>query len=418
MMPHHSILSARGLSSTLMIGGDLDFTFMVGGHIYATNQFLASFISPLISENIHNDSSFDSFTVDLNDDNCEFNLVFRLCYCEAIDLTPANRKYLSLVGEKLGNRELMDLVKDSLVETSNIDEYMSMLDKYSNVSEDEMNFAAEHFDEIDSYELMTVLPDNMEEILNSPCLKISTEDKLLDFVVDYIDIHPYTKIQLLSCIRSEYLSDTAIQRFISLIDDEEISGALWNSVRRRLLFPFIETFDDNRFIDIGAKVKYQIDQLDGIFKYLEKKHGNLIDNIIVSIIGSNESDNLNAIIGSANTKYGFSASGTEQRFITIDFKSKKVKLKNNTLRTYAAGVNGGHLKSWKILGSNDNEKWTVLDERANDSSINHNRAYKTFECKNPCEFFRYIRIYSDKPTWSGSFYINLTRIELFGNLIE
>lgn len=80
-------------------------------------------------------------------------------------LTAVNRKYFAFVGTKLGNQELIDLAKNSMIETGNTVQYINMLDKYSNVSEVEINFAAEGFDEINSDELMTVCPDYMEDIL-------------------------------------------------------------------------------------------------------------------------------------------------------------------------------------------------------------------------------------------------------------
>lgn len=67
-------------------------------------------------------------------------------------------------------------------------------------------------------------------------------------------------------------------------------------MRSRLLLPIKEILDGYRFKDTGIILEYQFDQFDEIFKYLEKKHGNLIDNNVVSIIGSSESNNLNVII--------------------------------------------------------------------------------------------------------------------------
>ena len=48
--------------------------------------------------------------------------------------------------------------------------------------------------------------------------------------------------------------------------------------------------------------------------------------------------------------------------------------------------------SWSLEGSNDNEKWTVIDNKSQDQSLCQKQQEVTFEIKEPVGYFRYFKI--------------------------
>ena len=46
-------------------------------------------------------------------------------------------------------------------------------------------------------------------------------------------------------------------------------------------------------------------------------------------------------------------------------------------------------KAWRFYGSNDNENWTLLDERTNETGWSHNNQSRTYEVENPAPYRRY-----------------------------
>lgn len=59
------------------------------------------------------------------------------------------------------------------------------------------------------------------------------------------------------------------------------------------------------------------------------------------------------------------------------------------------GPGNSHLMNWAVEGSNNNEDWKVLDERANEKSLDNMSAENTFDISSKLdknENFRYIRL--------------------------
>lgn len=50
--------------------------------------------------------------------------------------------------------------------------------------------------------------------------------------------------------------------------------------------------------------------------------------------------------------------------------STAVQLSNYSIKTYYYAENGGHLKSWSIEVSNDENNWEKVDEHTDDKSLN------------------------------------------------
>lgn len=99
----------------------------------------------------------------------------------------------------------------------------------------------------------------------------------------------------------------------------------------------------------------------------------------------------------------------------IDFKDKKINLTSYTLRTSYNGPNDySHPKSWRIVGSNDRNKWDVLNHQTNNSSLNGMYYQNRFTCENNPNYYRYIKYIQEDSWCTYTYNIKLTCIELFG----
>ena len=117
---------------------------------------------------------------------------------------------------------------------------------------------------------------------------------------------------------------------------------------------------------------------------------------------------------------------TENSWWCVDLtENYELHLTHYTLR-HGQEHRGSVLRNWKLEGSVDGSKWTVLKNHKNDHGLEKLNSYSTY-CKHcTCtwaidgEFhaFRYFRIFQTGVNSSGRFGIFLSGIELYGVLVE
>lgn len=108
-------------------------------------------------------------------------------------------------------------------------------------------------------------------------------------------------------------------------------------------------------------------------------------------------------------------------WIQFDFGKRSIKLTSYTLRSSQFGQNGEyHPKSWRILGSNDEKEWFLLDKRINDSNLNGKYKQHRFNCiQNDNNYYQFIRYIQDDGWYPNREYcMLLTCIEFFGSIIN
>lgn len=76
-----------------------------------------------------------------------------------------------------------------------------------------------------------------------------------------------------------------------------------------------------------------------------------------------------------------------------------------------------HPKTWRVLGSDDGEKWDILDRQTNNSSLNANSIKQRFKCDQNHSYYRFIRYIQDD-SWYGNreYCIGFSCIEFFGSI--
>ena len=101
----------------------------------------------------------------------------------------------------------------------------------------------------------------------------------------------------------------------------------------------------------------------------------------------------------------------------FDFRDRTVCVTDYWIKTVKFGKGSCHLKSWKLQGSSDGEKWKDLDARDTDV-LNGARASEHFVCRNSSDKFRYVRIALTGPNMRGDYALALTNVEFFGSIEE
>jgi hypothetical protein len=180
------------------------------------------------------------------------------------------------------------------------------------------------------------------------------------------------------------------------------------------------------FFNPGYPVRYHLlpfrsskDPLDGLITFLAHlAQGNPHDKDVITVTGtpfdsSRPYEPRNAV--DFITPAFFHSKNEKNQFLCYDFKKMTVVVTHYTIQTHDYPVGGAHLKSWVIEVSKDNEKWTVVDCRKNDGSLNRPSAVAGFDVECPVEA-RYVRIRQIGLNWKRTWAIVVRAIEFFGAL--
>lgn len=348
-------------------------------------------------------------------------------------------------GKMLGNSEMIDkglkLLKIGINEESNdIESVIKSIKikqkiKLGHISAQQYNIISSNFYSIFKDEgkgkikndLISILKNmnqnELECIFASNNLQIETEDSFFDFILslgkDFYFLFDFVEVQ--------FLSVEKVQKLIDNIQNYELPfhRRLWSSICRRLLFD-ISVINGNKNNRAKSTVKPKqkpnvnqaIDCENGIFKFLQSSSN---DNVYVSgaidvttsSINSGSIENL--FDQSKNT--AIKVKDDKNSFIIIDFKDKKVNVKNYYLSVPAIKYSGSRPKTWIVDGSNDEQNWEMIDSQQNNSQLTNYGAFSTFACKNHNEnYYRYIRI-KEIISQDKSHMMLLSEIELFGSII-
>lgn len=118
----------------------------------------------------------------------------------------------------------------------------------------------------------------------------------------------------------------------------------------------------------------------------------------------------------------FCTENRENQWILFDFISRKINVVNYKIRSIPYQTNSFHMKSWVVEGSDENniendESWTLIDKRENNSLLNKSGAIAVFDVSNSNKaFFRFVRIRMIGPNHTNTYVFGFAQIEFFGSL--
>ena len=115
--------------------------------------------------------------------------------------------------------------------------------------------------------------------------------------------------------------------------------------------------------------------------------------------------------------YFHSKENDSDAWLCLDFKDKKVNPSHYSLKSYPGG--NVNIINWNIEGSNDGEKWEILDSQRDSSALTSSNAEVTFEMKNKPhndEYYRYLRIHQTGQNNNNDYRMIISSIEYFGSI--
>mgnify|MGYP001127010220 FL=1 len=102
--------------------------------------------------------------------------------------------------------------------------------------------------------------------------------------------------------------------------------------------------------------------------------------------------------------------------ICFDFKDKQIQISSYLIQSCCNRWNNNHFRNWVVEGSNDNQKWEIIDEHSNDSKLNGFDNKVAFYTKQENNFYRYIRIRQTGVSWQNNYWIYFPFLEFYGKL--
>lgn len=421
-MVHSFTLSSKGLKGALQMQIAEDFTFIVGGHTYLTNRFFAGFISPKIAQMSLSDPFIDKFEININDETHQFTKIINLHKGNPLILSELDAEYFTLIGNKLGNEEIINEGKRIQSERNNFTkenvlQIMQNKAKYDMNYDEELKYVASNFWDFNKDDLKSIDINLLEKIISSKYIKVESESSLFHFVLDVLQNNENAAKILLNYIHYEYLPRSDIAQFLKIIKPEDLTGPIWASLCSRL----VNSSDESTINSKSAEMYIPIDSkdpLNGIFTALASKNeGNIHLKKIVEVTASSSEYNLPYYVISSEIQDYWYSQEEKYPWIMFDFREKQIKPTGYTLKTFNCGEGYSHLKNWVVEGLREDGSWDTLDSQTDNQVLNRARASITLDC-NATRYYRKLRIrMTGKNHFNGN-HLCLQRVEFFGHLLQ
>jgi hypothetical protein len=330
------------------------------------------------------------------------------------------------VSSELGNRELCDLICESINGDLNSDVAVSHLLFRAGLElncDKEITFIASHFHE---FQLDTLLPlplPLIHAILADPSLTLTSEDSLWKFIHTRVT-DDSSSFYLLEFLSFESLSTEAFSECADVItmNFELINVHIWESLRKRLRLPVARRPRSGRVLDLSHACPFRTNApLDGIIAYLTEKYdGNVHDKRVVEITARSvyRNDPKYAVknVADLKTKNSYTSAQIPGQWICYDFKEHSVTLTHYSVRSFDGYSQCEHPKDWVLEGSLDGEWWVVLDRQNNSKALDGKERIGTFPISEPREL-RMIRFRQTGPNHMGNEYLIISGFEVFGTIL-
>ena len=408
-----------------------EFRFLIGGREYKISIFQACFLSEKVSNLVESDRTPNFLYLDVEDEGDCFQDVLSLAEGGSISICESNRRTIKSIAKALGNPELYGLAAagEQIDSENAVDWLLDKIDLEEDSSE-ECSFIASHFydfvKDIDAVSRLGV--DLLDKILASDDLRLKDENSLATMILKLCERDEC--ICLLRHVRLEYLSLEVLNQFLDFVYPCHLDWAVWQNLCKCLRIPFeSETIglplleSGKRF---GSEVKmclFREKLFDGIISHLNKECGNLRAQKIIDVTASSTGYGdpwLVTDYGKDSKIHWFSKSEPNSD-IRFDFKERRVGLTGYSLGSRDTLDGDGYLVQWVVEASNDNESWTCLDERNEQSLVG--RGKEKYFCveRQVREKYRWLRIrQTGKRAFGGKYgnddYLVLAKVEFFGAL--
>ncbi|KAK8889480.1 hypothetical protein M9Y10_034227 [Tritrichomonas musculus] len=413
-------------------------------------------------------SSYDDS--DNNDDMTEFvvpqipgpfEIIVDYINGKAIQLSDTNAPFIMIMSAELGMTELNQESTRFVYECSDLESNAVMLGQLYELNGNItplLSIIANKFEEIcDNLTVRRFPSELLEMIISSPFFSIRNEDKLFEYIQEFkkTDIKKYQ--YLLKQVRIERLSS---KELLKIVSDPTID---LNTIREGLLLllkvprkevkiittspdgsnlqePASSTSQSNNSIRYPTAPK-NLQTLYGnpfsfgdIFRSecFKKEGDNLFNGIfaalrnlangqnpatagLVNLIASSEAHEHVEVLLDHDPQTWFGTQDTENSFIRIDFKTRKVSLVGYSLKTHSHEGNG-HITGWSLSGSNDNDDWTLIDSMPMTDQFDSLGAERYYQLNSEAPYYRYFELKQTRQNTMGYHNLRLSGIEFFGSV--
>ncbi|KAK8894022.1 hypothetical protein M9Y10_022454 [Tritrichomonas musculus] len=413
--PKFFSLSALGLTNVSQLPLVDDFAFIVGNKEYHCNKFLASYLSPAITRLLLTDINADRFVIDIEDDDNFFESIISLIKGDIIQITDENVTFLILIAKILENDEMVESFSahiSSLHEGNAIETYLQRL-KYNLDTTQIVEYIASNFTKFRFDSLIKLNPSQFAEIAGSESLRIKDEESFFRTLCDYIDENGQESRFLLGYVNLPCLNEEMIPLFLQMITPDSINGLIWDQICERLKLEVNLKPKKKKKVKIDPNIEMEKDkQFDGILSRLKNK-SNIRKNVKITASSFKE-DNMYILTDRSQEGY-WSSYNLPNSWIKFYFKNKSIKLEEYSLETADLPPESGHMISWVLEASNDDQNWKTLDTQYNYCLHEGNKAASTFPC-DKLGFYRYFRIKQCGLNDMGDDTMILKAVEFFGRV--
>ena len=153
---------------------------------------------------------------------------------------------------------------------------------------------------------------------------------------------------------------------------------------------------------------------------MQKSDGNPTNEVIVtslSVISSDLGPENVIAYDDDESKYFFS-NFKPDNWIRFDFVNGQVLPTGYKIKSINGPPNYNHPRGWFIEGSNDGDKWEIIDTRNNNEDLNGQRFVCLFKItkKKDKKKFKSIRMRLNGPNWRKTNCLAIESFELYGTL--
>lgn len=278
----------------------------------------------------------------------------------------------------------------------------------------------EEFDKLDesiAYEIIDSYcqQGNSQETLHQEIFEILKQKEKLDIIMHFLLQIQHDKL-------TEDMKKYIVDNLADDIAHNELSQII-NQFKKLIL-------NAKSKIKNEINIQFENDELNGIISYMKKT---ICEDLIEKgelKLSSGHPTSVGSLsnlidygkgIDNVFQNHAGSRLNESEGWIQFDFGKRNIKLTSYTLRSSQFGQNGEyHPKSWRILGSNDEKEWFLLDKRINDSNLNGKYKQHRFNCiQNDNNYYQFIRYIQDDGWYPNREYCMLfTCIEFFGSIIN
>ena len=399
-----------------------DFSFIVNGKVYQTNSFVATILSPNITNMFERNMNAIYYEINTKYEG-DFNRIIEYGEMKKIDINEEEKQYFINILKQLGNNSEFLRFSKELQEDISYENVMQRIQTKKELGLDpkeEIEFISINFHDFhmkNPEAISTCDADIMERIISNDKLKLDNEEELFDIILKlYIKSKEYSI--LFSYVIFLNISIQSIREFNQNFDINDINKSIWENICCRLeqdISP--ESMEEYKNLHQELLYKRYTGKKyeQNIIQYLSAQcNGNVHNKKIVYITSSSQGGVIGNIV-EKNDHNCFVSKDVPNSWIQFDFNDKKVLLDSYTLKSRDYGKNGSHLKSWILEVSNDGQNFTEIDRHTDCDLLNGFLKTATFNVSYSTPQ-RFVRLKQIDRNWAGFWQIVINQIEFSGFL--